>query len=85
MADLNKYVSGGGKTVKLHEQRELLRQADESELRELLHDVQAEMLNLRTQAILQNVENPMRVRAIRKMVARIHTELTAREFKAAAL
>jgi large subunit ribosomal protein L29 len=83
VADLNKYLGGSGKSVKLHEQRDLLRNADENELRELLQDVQLEVLNLRTQAILGNVENPMRLRAIKKMVARIHTELTAREQKVA--
>lgn len=81
MADLNKYLSGA-KPVKVFEQRERLREADETELREILKDVEAEILNLRTQAIMQNVENPMRLRAIRKMVARIHTELGARERKA---
>ncbi len=84
MADLNKYLSGA-KPVKVHEQLERLREADESELREILKDVESEILNLRTQAILQNVENPMRLRAIRKMVARVHTELRARELKAMAV
>ena len=84
MADLNKYLSGA-KQVKIYEQRERLREADETELREILKDVEAEILNLRTQAIMQNVENPMRLRAIRKMVARIHTELGARERKTAAV
>ncbi|HVF84602.1 MAG TPA: 50S ribosomal protein L29 [Abditibacteriaceae bacterium] len=81
MADLSNYLSGD-KPVKIHEQRERLRAADETELREILKDVEAEILNLRTQAIMQNVENPMRLRAIRKMVARIHTELSERERKA---
>ncbi|HEX8834350.1 MAG TPA: 50S ribosomal protein L29 [Abditibacteriaceae bacterium] len=83
MADLNNYISGGGKTVKVHEQRDRIRTADESELRELLHDVQAEVLNLRTQALLQQAPNPMRIRSIRKMVARINTELAARAAKTA--
>jgi large subunit ribosomal protein L29 len=84
VADLNNYLGTTGKAVKTYEQRERLRQADEAELRELLSDVEGEMLNLRTQAIMGNVENPMRVRQIRKMVARIHTELTARQQKSAA-
>ena len=83
MADLNKYLGASGKSVKLHEQRDLLRGADESELRELLQDVQMEVLNLRTQAVMGDVENPMRLRAIKKMVARVHTELTARAQKVA--
>ena len=83
MADLNNYVGGSGKSVKIYEQRDRIRSASDDELREILKDVEAEILNLRTQAIMQNVENPMRLRAIRKMVARIHTELGARERKAA--
>lgn len=79
MAELNNYLGGGGKSVKLHEQRDNIRSADESELRELLHDVQSELLNLRTQAVLQQTPNPMRIRQVRKMVARIHTELKKRE------
>jgi large subunit ribosomal protein L29 len=83
MADLNNYVGGGGKTVKLHEQRDRIRSASEDELRDMLNEVQGEMLNLRTQAVLQQTPNPMRIRQIRKMVARIHTELGARAAKAA--
>ena len=83
MADLNKYLTGGGKTVRTHEQRETVRTADESELREVLGDLDVELLNLRTQAIMQQVANPMRVRHARKLIARIHTELSARERKAA--
>ena len=81
MADLNNFVGGGGKTVKLHEQRERIRQAGDDELRDVLHDVQGELLQLRTQATLQQTPNPMRVRHIRKMVARIHTELASRSGK----
>jgi len=81
VAELNKFIGGAGKTVKMHEQRENIKSASEDDLRELLHDVQAELLNLRTQAILQQTPNPMRIRSVRKMVARIHTELTARAAK----
>lgn len=83
MADLNKYLGGGGKSVKLHEQRERVREAGEDELREILHDVETELLNLRTQAMLQQSPNPMRIRQVRKLIARIHTELGARSRKAA--
>ena len=83
MADLNNFIGGGGKTVKLYEQRDRIRSAGEDELRDMLNEVQGEMLNLRTQAVLQQTPNPMRIRQIRKMVARIHTELASREAKAA--
>ncbi len=78
MADLNKLLGGGGKNLKMHEQRDAVRNADEADLREALHTADLELLNLRTQAMMQQASNPMRIRQVRKMVARIHTELAAR-------
>ena len=83
MADLNKFLGGGGKHLKIHEQRERVREASEGELRDVLGEVNGELLTLRTQALLQQTSNPMRMRSVRKLVARIHTELGARERKAA--
>ncbi len=82
MAELNNYLSGGGKTVHLHEVRERVRDADEAELREILTDCETELLNLRTQAMLQQVPNPMRIKAVRKLIARVQTEQNARAQKA---
>lgn len=83
MADLNNYISGGGKTVKLHEIRDRVRQADDAELQSILDDCARELLDLRTQAMLQQVPNPMRIRHVRKLIARVQTEQTARKHKAA--
>jgi len=83
MPDLNKFLGSGGKNLKMHEQREAIRDASPDELQEALHTGDLEMLNLRTQAMMQQAANPMRIRAIRKMIARIRTELSAREAKAA--
>ena len=83
MADLNKYLGGGGRSLKLHEQRERVREADVDELRELLGDLEGELLNLRTQAMVQGLPNPMRINHARKLVARINTELSGRAKKAA--
>ena len=83
MADLNKFLGGGGKAVKLHEQRERVRDASEEELRDVLRDLEGELLNLRTQAMLAQSPNPMRIRQVRKLIARIHTDLSARQRKAA--
>ncbi|MDQ3812512.1 MAG: 50S ribosomal protein L29 [Armatimonadota bacterium] len=83
MADLNKYVGGGGRSVKLHDQRERIREASEDELQDLLTDAEGELLGLRTQAMLHQTPNPMRIRHVRKMIARIQTELTARRNKVA--
>ena len=83
MADLNNFLSSSSKAVKLRDQRDRVREASEDELRGILQDVQREMLDLRTQAAMQNAANPMRIRAIRKLVARVHTELSARAAKSA--
>ena len=82
MADLNNYVSGGGKTVKLHEIRERVTKADDAELRSILDDCARELLYLRTQSMLQQVPNPMRIRHVRKLIARVQTEQSARRNKA---
>ncbi len=81
MADLNNYVSGGGKTVKTHEIRERIHGADEAELREVLKDCEMELFNLRTQGMVQQLPNPMRIRHVRKLIARVQTELNARSRK----
>jgi len=83
VADLNNYLSGGGKSVKLRDQRDRVRAASDDELQELLRDVQPEMLQLRAQAALQQAANPSRIGQIRKLVARVHTEISARASKAA--
>jgi len=83
VADLNKYLGGGGKAVKLHDQRERLREADEAELRDVLNDLQGEMFNLHTQAMMQQLPNPLRIRHTRKLAARIQTELSTRRLKTA--
>lgn len=85
MAELNKFVGDGGdKKVKLHDLRNTIRQADESELREILESVQGELFEQRTQALMQQISNPMRIRQLKKLVARINTELGARQLKQAA-
>jgi large subunit ribosomal protein L29 len=82
VADLNKFL-GGGTSLKLKDQRDRVREASEDELHDALETAQIELLNLRTQAILHQAANPMRIRQVRKMVARINGELTARANKAA--
>ena len=82
MADLNKFLGSGGTNVKMKDQRDRVREAGADELRGALDEAQIELLNLRTQAILHQAGNPMRIRHVRKMVARIHGELSARAKKA---
>lgn len=81
MAQLSNYISEGDKKVHLHEVRERVREADEAELRELLRDCERELFDLRTQSLVQGLPNPMRIRHVRKLIARIQTELNARQAK----
>lgn len=83
MADLNQYISNADAKVKLHEVRARVKSADESELRDILKGCERELFDLRTQAMLQQLPNPMRIRHVRKLIARVQTELSARQPKAA--
>jgi len=83
MADLNRYISNADAKVKLHEVRERVKGADESELHALLKGCERELFDLRTQSMLQQLPNPMRIRHVRKLIARVRTELSARQGVAA--
>lgn len=83
MADLNKFLGAGGKPVKLHEQRLRVKDSSEVELHELLRDLQKELFDLRTQMAMHQVGNPMRIRQVRKLNARVETELNSRRQRAA--
>jgi len=83
VADLNNYISSGDAKVKTHDLRTRIHGADESELREVLKDCEMELFNLRTQSIVQQLPNPMRIRHVRKLIARVQTELNARNRKEA--
>jgi large subunit ribosomal protein L29 len=64
----------------LSEQRKRLRAAATEELRAELATAQRELVTLRYQLSQAGgqLENPMRVRQVRKLVARIHTMLKER-------
>ena len=79
MADLNKYISNADAKVKLYEVRERVKGAEEVELRDILKNCERELFDLRTQAMLQQLPNPMRIRHVRKLIARVQTELSARQ------
>ncbi|BCM92831.1 50S ribosomal protein L29 [Abditibacteriota bacterium] len=83
MADLNQYISNADSKVKLYEVRERVKRADEAELRDILKVSERELFDLRTQAMLQQLPNPMRIRHVRKLIARVQTELSARQSQAA--
>ena len=82
MAELNKFIGDANKKVKTRDLRDNIRGASENELQDILQDVQKELLEQRTQAMLQQIPNPMRIRQLKKLVARVHTELAARNQKA---
>jgi len=83
MADLNRYISNADAKVKLYEVRERVKGADEAELRDILKGCERELFDLRTQSMLQQLPNPMRIRHVRKLIARVRTELSARQGVAA--
>ena len=83
MADLNRYISNADAKVKLYEVRERVKGAEEKELHELLKGCERELFDLRTQSMLQQLPNPMRIRHVRKLIARVRTELSARQDVAA--
>ncbi len=60
-----------------------LREMTTVELQEQLEKDRQELFNLRFQAATQQLENPRRVREVRKNVARILTILSQRGFKEA--
>ncbi|MEG0894127.1 MAG: 50S ribosomal protein L29 [Oscillospiraceae bacterium] len=51
------------------------------ELNEKLVELKEELFNLRFQLAVNQLENPMRIKAVRKDIARIKTVLRANELK----
>lgn len=51
------------------------------ELNEKLAQLKAELFNLRFQLAVNQLDNPMRLRAVKKDIARIKTEMRANELK----
>jgi large subunit ribosomal protein L29 len=56
-----------------------IRELSDPELREKLKALKAELFNLRFQLATMQLENPMRIRQVKKDIARVHTILTERE------
>jgi large subunit ribosomal protein L29 len=55
-----------------------IRELSEPELYEKLKALKAELFNLRFQLATMQLENPMRIRQVRKDIARVHTILSER-------
>lgn len=60
-----------------------LREMEEKELLERKNGLERELINLRHQAAIQQLENPKRIRTVKKILARIKTILHEREIKSA--
>ncbi|MGL5511833.1 MAG: 50S ribosomal protein L29 [Sporomusa sp.] len=54
------------------------------ELNKKLSDLKAELFNLRFQLAVNQLENPMRIKAVKKDIARVKTVLRERELKESA-
>ena len=55
-----------------------LREQSTPELQQRLRDLRDEWFRLRFQQVTKQLPNPMRIQAVRKDIARIHTLLTER-------
>lgn len=55
-----------------------VRGLSDAELYDKLRELKSELFNLRFQIATMKLENPMRVRQVKKDIARVHTILTER-------
>ena len=56
-----------------------IRQLTAEELKTKLNDLKAELFNLRFQLAINQLENPMRISAVKKDIARVKTVIRANE------
>jgi large subunit ribosomal protein L29 len=59
-----------------------IRDLSPSELEKKLADLKSELFNLRFQLAINQLENPMRIKAVKKDIARILTIIKQHELKA---
>lgn len=69
------------KSLKANELKEL-RQNDPQDLLVKMSDLKAELFNLRFQLATGQLENPMRIKQVKKSIAQIKTILRQEEIKA---
>ena len=62
-----------------------LRKMSNEELEQKLKDLKSELFNLRFQNAINQLENPMRIKAVKKDIARVSTILRQRELDSAAV
>ena len=56
-----------------------IRELSSAELAQKLSDLKSELFHLRFQHAINQLENPMRIKAVKKDIARIQTVIKARE------
>ncbi len=61
-----------------------MRKLSNAELLKRLKDLKAELFNLRFQLAINQLENPMRIKAVKKDIARVMTLLKENEISATA-
>ena len=61
-----------------------LRELNNTELEEKLKSLKEELFNLRFQLAINQLENPMRIKAVRKDIARVQTFLREKEISESA-
>lgn len=59
-----------------------IRNLEDSEITEKLKDARAELFNLRFRLATGQLDNPAQIQDVKKRIARLHTELRARELRA---
>ncbi|MBE0476797.1 MAG: 50S ribosomal protein L29 [Coriobacteriia bacterium] len=60
-----------------------IRDLAESEIEQKIRDSRAELFNLRFQLATGQLDNPNRIKTVKKDIARLHTEMRMREIDAA--
>lgn len=60
-----------------------IRELSAAELNEKLRDLKAELFNLRFQHAINQLDNPMRLSAVKKDIARVKTIIRENELKSA--
>ncbi len=58
-----------------------LREMTVAELNDKLADLKKELFNLRFQLAVNQLENPMRIKAVKKDIARVNTVITAKSLE----
>lgn len=70
------------KAMKARELQELRQGSSPQDLQEKVQDLKSELFNLRFQLATGQLENPMRIREVKKSIAQIKTILREKELRA---